>query len=129
MNLLTKSNFQKVAVILFYIMFMYSGFTKIFRFTQKVDILGQKTGLPYSINVLGMFCVILLELVGSMIMILDTFLPNFIPVELVQFTKSQFLLFLIVVTLLYHPPTGKMIPFLSNLTTFAGLLYMYSSDS
>ena len=33
-------------------------------------------------------------------------------------------IFYIVVTIIYHPPGKSVIPFLSNLTTFAGLLLM-----
>lgn len=115
---------KKIAVILFYVMFIYSGFNKIGNFSKKVDGLQQKTGLPPIINVLGMIGVIILELLGSVIMIAHYCKKDIVPLPIVKFTKILYLLFLVVVTFLYHPPTGKIIPFLSNLTTFAGLLYM-----
>jgi hypothetical protein len=44
----------KVAVFLFFIMFIYSGFGKITSFKKKTLGLSKKTGFPYPINELGM---------------------------------------------------------------------------
>ena len=119
-------NLKSLAIILFFIMFIYSGFNKINGFNKKVSILQGKTHLPFFINVLGMIGVILLEIFGSLVMILY-FIDNYmINKYLVKTTNILFLAFLIVVTFLYHPPTDKLIPFLSNMTTFAGLLYIYA---
>ena len=117
---------KSIAIILFFIMFIYSGFNKIKGFEKKVLTLQEKTHLPHIINVLGMIGVILLEIIGSFIMVLHFLMNNLINIYLVKFTAILFLLFLIVVTFLYHPPTDKLIPFLSNMTTFGGLLYIYS---
>ena len=119
---------KKIAICLFFTMFIYSGIMKIFRFTKKVKFLQKKTKLPLLINQLGMIGVILLEIIGSLIIVIHYLYPQAkIPVTLIKFIKSLFLIFLVVVTLLYHPPSKKvMIPFLSNLTTFGGLLYMFS---
>lgn len=117
---------KSIAIILFFTMFIYSGFNKISGFEKKVLTLQTKTHLPYIINVFGMISVILLEIIGSFIMILHFLMNNLINIYLVKFTVILFLLFLIVVTFLYHPPTDKLIPFLSNMTTFGGLLYIYS---
>jgi len=51
---------------------------------------------------------------------------NLIHVQYIKYINLLFLAFLIVVTFLYHPPTDKLIPFLSNMTTFGGLLYIYA---
>ena len=117
---------KSIAIILFFTMFIYSGFNKIKGFEKKVLTLQEKTHLPHIINVLGMIGVILLEIIGSFIMVLHFLINNLINIYLVKFTAILFLLFLIVVTFLYHPPTDKLIPFLSNMTTFGGLLYIYS---
>ena len=117
---------KSIAIILFFTMFIYSGFNKIKGFEKKVLTLQEKTQLPHIINVLGMIGVILLEIIGSFIMVLHFLINNLINIYLVKFTAILFLLFLIVVTFLYHPPTDKLIPFLSNMTTFGGLLYIYS---
>ena len=116
---------KQIAVILFYVMFIYSGYNKIFSFNKKVDTLQKKTGLPYFINAVGMISVIVLEIIGSIIMITHYIKGDIIPLKIVKFINIIYLLFLVVVTLLYHPPSRKkLIPFLSNLTTFSGLLYM-----
>lgn len=116
--------FKKIAVLLFFIMFIYSGINKITKFTQKTLILKQKIGVPYFIAVFGMVMVIILEIVGSLIIYYNLFNKSKIR-QLTHITYLLFLLFLIVVTLIYHPPTDKIIPFLSNVTTFGGLLYLY----
>lgn len=117
---------KQIAILLFYVMFLYSGINKIFTFQKKVNTLGKKTNLPYTINVLGMIGVIMLEILGSLIIIAHSLNLIKIPKLIVKLTYILYLMFLVVVTLLYHPPTDKkIIPFLSNLTTFSGLLYLY----
>ena len=103
-------------------MFIYSGFSKIKNFQKKVSTLQSKTHLPHIINVLGMFGVMALEVFGSLIMIAHFYNPKLLPNDLTKLVNILFILFLIVVTILYHPPWDKKIPFLSNLTTLAGLL-------
>ena len=119
------SKFLSMYIVLFFIMFIYSGFSKIKNFQKKVSILQSKTHLPHIINVLGMFGVMTLEVFGSLIMIAHFFNPRLLPFNLTKLVNVLFILFLIVVTMLYHPPWDKKIPFLSNLTTLAGLLIIY----
>ena len=121
----------KVAVLLFFVMFVYSGVMKITGFAKKTKGLSKKTGLPYPINELGMLGVILLEVVGSLIIIsyfwgLKDIFGIRLEKEYMEYLVKIYLLFLIVVTFLYHPPTDKLIPFLSNITTFGGLLLIYN---
>ena len=111
-----------ISIILFFVMFIYSGFSKIKNFQKKVSILENKTGLLHFINILGMFGVMSLEIFGSLIMIAHFYNPRLLPLNLTKLVSILFILFLVVVTILYHPPWDKKIPFLSNLTTFAGLL-------
>lgn len=118
-------NVTKIALGLFFIMFAYSGFTKILNFNSKVTNLGKKTGLPHIINALGMVGVLSLEIVGSLLLVLYFMKTNTISKNVAKLITILFLLFLVVVTALYHPPWDKMIPFLSNVTTFAGLLLIY----
>ena len=121
----------KVAVLLFFVMFVYSGVMKISGFAKKTKGLSKKTGLPYPINELGMLGVILLEVVGSLIIVsyfwgLKDIFGIRLEKEYIKYLLQIYLLFLIVVTFLYHPPTDKLIPFLSNITTFGGLLLIYN---
>ena len=111
-----------IYVVLFFTMFIYSGFSKIKNFQKKVSILQSKTHFPHIINVLGMFGVMALEVFGSIIMVSYFYNPKLLPLRLTKLVSVLFIFFLIIVTLLYHPPWEKKIPFLSNLTTLAGLL-------
>tara|TARA_B100000575_G_C22829986_1_gene487366 strand:+ start:159 stop:536 length:378 start_codon:yes stop_codon:yes gene_type:complete len=122
---MNKSTLLKISIILFFVMFIYSGFQKINNFPKKVETLKRKTGLPSPINELGMIGVIILELIGSLL-IIYYFFGGKIDKQIIKRICELYLLFLIVVTFLYHPPTDKPLPFLSNITTFAGLLLIYN---
>ena len=122
---LDQLTIKQVAIVLFFIMFVYSGIRKIPNFVKNTKGLSKKTGLPFPINEMGMIGVILLEIIGSLI-IVYYFLGGNVSKEIVKRICEIYLLFLIVVTFLYHPPTDKMIPFLSNVTTFGGLLLIYN---
>ena len=122
-----KKNLKNISLALVLIMFIYSGFTKIFNFNKKVNILQKKTSLPYSLNVIGMILVIILEIVGSVLLLVDGFNKNtYVSKDIINMIYIQFMVFLVVVTMLYHPPGTSMIPFLSNLTTLGAFAYIYS---
>jgi uncharacterized membrane protein YphA (DoxX/SURF4 family) len=120
----------KIAVLLFFIMFIYSGFGKITSFQKKTKGLSKKTGFPYPINELGMIGVILLEIIGSII-IVSYFLDKektqkYITKQYIRYICLLFIAFMIVVTPLYHPPHKQIIAFLSNVTITSGLLLIYN---
>uniref|UniRef100_A0A6C0FE01 DoxX family protein n=1 Tax=viral metagenome TaxID=1070528 RepID=A0A6C0FE01_9ZZZZ len=119
---------QKIAILLFFIMFVYSGFNKIPNFTKLVSGLAKKTHLPFPINELGMIGVILLETIGALVVVYYFLIGEnkYISKEVVKYIVSLFILFMIVVTPLYHPPTDKIIPFLANVTTTGGFLLIYN---
>ena len=127
---MVKSIVLKLSIILFFIMFIYSGIDKILSFDKQVEKLEKKTTLPTIINQLGMIGVIILETIGSLL-IIDYFLFRNTPKLLAKYVLYIFLLFMIVVTIMYHPPTSfkmrKITPFLSNITTFAGFLLIYNT--
>ena len=120
----------KLSIILFFIMFIYSGIDKIISFDKQVDKLEKKTKLPRLINQIGIICVIILEIIGSII-IIEYFISNNTPKYIVKYLLYIYLLFMVVVTIMYHPPTSfkmrKITPFLSNITTFAGFLLIYNT--
>ena len=80
---------------LFFVMFVYSGITKILKFNSKVETLGKKTGLPHIVNVLGMVGVIILELVGSLLLVAYFMKDNTISRNLAKQITIMFLLFLL----------------------------------
>ena len=137
------NNITPLAIFLFFIMFIYSGIMKILRFPDKILILRKKTGLPYPINELGMIGVIILEIIGSLSIVYyftngimkkgklisreeEIFGGIKISTEYIKYLVKIYLLFMVVVTFIYHPPWANAIPFLSNVTTFAGFLLIYN---
>lgn len=114
----------RLSVLIFLVMFIYSAITKIVGYNDKVSKLTSKTNLPLILNKLGMLGVIGLEMFGSLAIILHFYNSQIVSYHLAKITINLFLLFLIVVTLMYHPPWKKKIPFLSNLSTFAGFLFL-----
>ena len=73
-----------------------------------------------------MIGVIVLEIIGSLMLLLNEIYPGIIPQYVNKLIYLSYILFMIVVTLLYHPPGKAMVPFLSNLTTFGAFIYIYS---
>jgi hypothetical protein len=120
-----------LSTILFFIMFMYSGIDKIKYFNDKVNTLNTKLHSRFPINLLnfGMGCVIVLEIIGTLIILSRIIMGKNSPHILNIFSNITFILFilfLIVVTLLYHPFSSKKpIPFLSNCTTIAGIIFLF----
>ena len=113
---------------LFFVMFFYSGIDKINFFDKKVDSLKKKVDLPVPILNIAMVLVILLELFAPVIIIIRLCCGKSSPQFLKDISNAMFvllLLFLFVVTFVYHPPTDKAIPFLSNCTTFSGILFLF----
>ena len=124
---------QKVAILLFFIMFVYSGINKIPKFSKLVSGLAKKTQLPSPINEFGMVGVILLEIIGALVVVYYFWFGEFklnniklISKETVKYIVLTFIAFMIVVTPLYHPPNKAIIPFLSNVTTTGGFLLIYN---
>jgi len=128
---MNKKLIQRLAILCFFAMFIYSGIMKIKGFDKKTNGLQKKTGLPFIINQLGMTGVILLEIFGSLLIVLYFFdnplNMNIVNKDIIKLVCLIYMLFMIVVTFLYHPPQDKMIPFLSNVTTFGGLLLIYNN--
>lgn len=133
-------NLKIIGIILASIMFIWSGCNKILNFNKKVSILQKKIGLGENICRVGMILVIVLEIIGFLFLI-EYFLKRsylyrifdklniFTKIsqeELIQIILLLILLFIFVVTIIYHPfDIKKPIPFLSNLTTFGLFLYVY----
>ena len=133
-------DFKKYSILLASIMFIWSGIDKIINFNKKVSTLSTKINLSPVICSIGMVLVILLEIIGFLLLVEYFFnlkifynlinkINIFIPLSqqtIIQIILLLILLFLITVTIIYHPPWGKPIPFLSNLTIFSFFLYVYS---
>ena len=127
---------KQLAFILVSIMFIWSGIGKISSFSSNVTGLTKKTGLPSALCSIGMFLVVILEIVGF-IVLLEYFLnikgvSGLFSSVLSQKQLSRYilvcvLLFLVVVTLIYHPfSISSPYPFLKNLSLFGAFLYIYA---
>ena len=126
-------------------MFIYSGFNKIFNFNKKVFCLHKKMNLPIILLDFAMILVIFLEVFGSIYLLYSSFYfknktdndktdnnNDQITLDITNYVLYCFLAFLVVVTVIYHPPFKKWIPFLSNLCTFGGfmlILYLFNSEN
>jgi hypothetical protein len=112
-------------------MFLYSGIDKIQHFNDKIKTLDDKFKNNISTPVLkmGMILVILLEIIGPIIIISRLILAENSPKVLnilSNITFIGFIIFIILVTILYHPFSfNKPIPFLSNCSTLAGIIFLF----
>jgi hypothetical protein len=113
-------------------MFLYSGVDKLLNFDSKVNTLQAKLpNLSTEITKTGLGLVTVLEILVPIILII-VFLQIFFSgnvspllLSLTNFLLIALLIFVVVVTLIYHPPSrNKMIPFLSNTCTFGGILLL-----
>jgi len=133
-----NKNTKKLAIILTSVMFIWSGINKVNNFGKKVSTLVNKTGWPEWFSTLGMILVIILELIGFIILtdyfcetnVLTPVLSKIIDVKkLANLILLSVILFIALVTVIYHPPeAGKMIPFLNNLSLFGLFLYLYADS-
>ena len=133
-----NKNTKKLAIILTSVMFIWSGINKVNNFGKKVSTLVNKTGWPEWFSTLGMILVILLEIIGFIILIdyfcetnvLTPILSKIIDMKkLANLILLSVILFIALVTVIYHPPeAGKMIPFLNNLSLFGLFLYLYADN-
>ena len=144
-NILKKlemnDTYKKYGILLTSIMFIWSGINKIHNFSKKVETLSNKTNVHDYISTVSMILVILLEIVGIMLLVEYFYGKNnlykivnklniFVKLsqkQLIQIILLALLLFIIVVTYIYHPLNiQRPIPFLSNLSIFGLILYVYS---
>tara|TARA_B100000073_G_C23658191_1_gene543393 strand:- start:45 stop:473 length:429 start_codon:yes stop_codon:yes gene_type:complete len=135
-NIINKNiNMKSFAILIMSVMFIWSGINKIFNFDKKVSVLMKRTGFPELLCNLGMVGVIILEILGFILLleyyfkipILTKVLEKFINQEqLVKLILILVILFIIVVTLIYHPlDFERPIPFLTNLTILGAFIYIY----
>ena len=125
------------AITMFQAMFLYSGSMKILNFDKKIQTLIKKLQERFSLNLNqslatgGMIGVVLLEIIGSFCLIAYSIyrmkhVPSNTLKSFITGLIVTFVLFVAVVTVIYHPPSDKKIPFLSNLTTLSGFILMHN---
>ena len=128
---------KKYGILLASIMFIWSGMNSLMNFDKKLISVHKKTGWPIWMSKFGLGSVILLELIG-MIALLDYYFGWGVLVkgdeqqkkEIARHAVLHILIFLVVVTLLYHPLNmNNPVPFLSNLSLFGLFYYVYADLS
>ena len=119
-------------IILASLLFIYSGFNKIIKFDKKVNSIISKTGVPKEIGMLGIIGVICLQIFGFIIL-MDYYTMNLLGLNKTMVFRviELIMLFLIVVTQIYHPlkKGSSPIPFLTNLSILGLFIYVYADLS
>ena len=116
--------YKFIAMSIFFIMFIYSGISKISNIKNLSKTLEKKSGLPYTLSTIGIIGAIILEVAGSIILISDKLYPIY-PELLIHFTYLVYFLFIVLVTILYHPFSKEPYKFMKNLSIIGALIYMY----
>lgn len=136
-NLELNPIYKSHGMLLVSVMFIWSGINAIINFEKKVNTLMNKTNINKIMCQIGIILVIILQTLGFVLLIeyyynynnIFNILNLFIKIsqkQLIQIILILVLLFLIIVTIIFHPPNKKLIPFLSNLSLFGFTLYVYS---
>jgi uncharacterized membrane protein YphA (DoxX/SURF4 family) len=125
-----------IAASLLLIMFVLSGINKVSSYESTVENLNKKlleiipkTSLDLkTISNIGIIIVTLLEIVAPIIIVYYIFSKNEDYKQYAKYATWGLIIFTIVVTIMYHPPTFfsyyKSIPFLANMSLLGGLILL-----
>lgn len=117
-----------IIALLVVLMFILSGIGKLYDFEMTVESLKNKVPLNLSqvFHELGIYIVILLEILAPIIIIYSVFTGLY--KNEAYYSVIALIVFTIVATLIYHPPNfgsyKKSIPFLANVSLLGGLLLL-----
>ena len=134
--------FYVISLLFFFCMFVYSGINKVINFSKKSAVLNKKLSGSKKrtlISDVGLSSVVILEICVSLYIVgylmYYEFLDDEKKEEREKLHRSMnisvlcmiavYSAFIILVTFLYHMPSkNRVIPFLSNVTTLAGLMFL-----
>jgi hypothetical protein len=116
--------YKNISLFIFFIYFIFSGYNKINNFKNVSNGLMSKLNISNFFSQILIVLTILLEILGSFIIILNNLLFEF-PELIIHFTYLTYLIFLILVTFIYHPYKKEPYKFLANTSLFAALLFFY----
>lgn len=121
---MSRSTLQPAVLIT--IMFFLSGISKIQGFDPIVKGFMDKTGLGVNIAKLAIVAAGLLQLVGPGIIVYESYTETGQYRKHARIACFALAAFTVLATLIYHfPPIGSTYyPFISNVTTFGGLLLL-----
>tara|TARA_Y100000816_G_scaffold291852_1_gene284653 strand:- start:5145 stop:5546 length:402 start_codon:yes stop_codon:yes gene_type:complete len=116
--------YKNISLLIFFSYFLLSGYNKINNFHRISKGFMNKINTTSIISQFLIFLAILLEIVGSLIIISNNLIVEF-PELIMHFTYLTYLLFLILVTLIYHPYKKEPYKFLANTSLFGAILFFY----
>ena len=116
--------YKNISLLIFFIYFIISGYNKTNNFKKFSKSLMNKLNIPVLLSQILLFLAILLEVFGSLIIVLNNLFFSF-PEILMHFTYLTYLLFLLLVTLIYHPYKKDPYKFLANTSLFGAILFFY----
>lgn len=116
--------YKNISLLIFFIYFIISGYNKTNNFKKVSKSLMNKLNIPVLLSQILLFLAILLEVFGSLIIVLNNLFFSF-PEILMHFTYLTYLLFLLLVTFIYHPYKKDPYKFLANTSLFAAILFFY----
>ena len=116
--------YKNISLSIFFIYFILSGYNKINNFKNVSSGLISKLKISKLFSQILIFLTILLEILGSFIIILNNILFEF-PELIMHFTYLTYLIFLILVTFIYHPYKKEPYKFLANTSLFGAILFFY----
>lgn len=107
-------------------MFLISGLYKIRDFQPTVAGFIEKTGISLNLAIIAIACAAMLQIFASVIIIYESIDNQGIYRKAAMFSAYALAVFTVLATLVYYfPPYGKnYYPFISNVTTFGGLLLL-----
>lgn len=115
--------------VLITLMFFLSGFEKIYRFPISTAKFSKKMGLPLALGQLIIIATIILELVAPAIIAAYTFTNSASLEPFFKLSIIALMAFTVFATILYHNPfkgRESYYTFMSNISTFGGLLALYT---
>lgn len=117
--------YKNISLLIFFSYFLLSGYNKINNFDRISKGFMNKINGTSTISQILIFLAILLEIFGSLIIILNNLIFEF-PELIMHFTYITYLIFLILVTFIYHPYKKEPYKFLANTSLFGAILFFYT---
>jgi uncharacterized membrane protein YphA (DoxX/SURF4 family) len=123
MNVLESNAFGPSLLL---IMFFISGLHKVFTLDKTIDNLQSKLNIQKNLATLGVYIVILLEIVAPIFIIYNIITRKY--TDYAKYSVWSLIIFTIVVTMIYHPPDFsnyyKSLAFWANISLIGGLLLL-----
>jgi len=116
--------YKNISLLIFFSYFLLSGYNKINNFDIIAKGFMNKINSNFITSKFLIFLAILLEIFGSLIIILNNLIVQF-PDIIMHFTYLTYLLFLILATIIYHPYKKEPYKFLANVSLFGAILFFY----